>query len=240
MRRAALVLVALALTACESNLQRSAKIEKTVKAHAHEIAAREAQAQRALTITKLSTKVKVTATAVVHDSEGAAAIVTLRNDSGVSLRDVPIQIDVENTQGASVYRNDTAGTSTTLVSAALLPAHATLTWIDDQVQATGVPASVVARVGEGTPSTEPIPHMSIQGAHLSEASAAEGSIVNDSGVTQQELVIDAVARKGATIVAAGRAVLPSAGAGATPFQLYLVGVPAGARLEYSALATTPG
>ncbi|HEV2924702.1 MAG TPA: hypothetical protein VGW98_11745 [Solirubrobacteraceae bacterium] len=240
MRRTALVLAALALTACESNLQRSARIEKTVKAHAHEIAAHEAQAQRALTITKLSTKVKVAATAVVHDSESAAAIVTLRNDSGVSLRDVPIQIDVENAQGASVYRNDTAGTSTTLVSVALLPAHATLTWIDDQVQATGLPASVLATVGEGTPATGRIPHISIQGAHLSEASAAEGSVVNDSGVTQQELVIDAVARKGAEVVAAGRAVLPSAGAGSTSFQLFLIGNPAGAHLEYSALATTPG
>jgi hypothetical protein len=239
-RRAALVLVALALTACESNLQRSASVEKTVKAHSREIAQREALAQRALSITHVSTKVKVTATAVVHSSEGAAAIVTLRNDSGVSLRDVPIQIDVENAHGASVYRNDTAGTSTTLVSAALLPAHATLTWIDDQIQATSVPASVVARIGEGTPSTGPIPHVSIQGAHLSEASAAEGSIVNDSGVAQQELVVDAVARRGAKIVAAGRAVVSNAGAGATPFQLYLVGVPAGARLEYSALPTTPG
>jgi len=238
--RAALVLVALALTACESNQERSASIETTVKAHAHVIAAREALAQRALSITKVSTKVKVIATGVVHSSEGAAAIVTLQNDSGVSLLAVPIQIDVENAHGTSVYRNDTAGTSKTLVSAALLPAHATLTWIDDQVQASGVPASVVAKVGEGAPITGPIPRVSIQGTHLSEASAAEGSIVNASSVTQQELVIDAVARKGNKIVAAGRAVIPTAGAGSTAFQLFLVGNPSGARVEYSALATTPG
>jgi hypothetical protein len=244
-RRAALVLAALALTGCESNQERSAKLEKIEKPREQEAARRRALAQRALTITRQSAKVEVTATAVIRSSEGAAAVVILRNASSTPLLDVPVQITVHNARGASVYTNAVPGLSPTLASVALLPAHATLTWIDDQVQATGVPASVSAKVGEGTPVTGAIPQLSVEGAHISEAQAngaeAEGSLVNHSAAAQQELVVDAVARRAGRIVAAGRAVLAQAPAGtSTPFQIFFVGDPSGARLEVSALATTPG
>jgi hypothetical protein len=123
---------------------------------------------------------------------------------------------------------------------ALIPAHGVLTWIDDQVQATGIPTSVSAKVGEGTPASGAIPRLSLTGAHLSEAQA-EGNVVNGSHVAQQELVVDAVARRGRTIVAAGRAVLANApGGSSTPFQIFFVGDPIGAHLEVSAPTTTPG
>jgi hypothetical protein len=239
-RLAALVLLALALAACKSNQERSAKLEKAAKLHEGEAAKRRELAQRALTITRPSTRVRVTATAVVHDSEGAAAVVTLRNVSGTSLRDVPIQITVRNAHGASVYSNDVPGLSPTLASIALIPAHGIQTWIDDQVQATSTPASVSAKVGEGTPVAGTIPRLSVGGPHLSEAQA-EGNLVNRSTIAQQEVVIDAVARRAGRIVAAGRAVLASAPAGAsTPFQIFFVGDPAGAQLEVDAPATTSG
>ena len=70
MRLAALGLVALALTACESNQERSAKLEKAAKVHEGEAARRRALAQRALTITRPSTK--VTATSVRELSAAAS------------------------------------------------------------------------------------------------------------------------------------------------------------------------
>jgi hypothetical protein len=239
-RLAALALVALVLTACESNQERSARLEKIERPREEEAAKRRELAQRALTITRESIKVKVIATAVVHGSEGAAAIVSLRNDSSTSLRDVPIRITVRSASGASVYTNATPGLSPTLLSVALLPAHDVVTWIDDQVQASGIPASVSAQVGEGTPATGAIPRLSVEGAHLSEAQA-EGNVVNHSAVAQQELVVDALARRGGRIVAAGRAVLAQAAAGSsTPFQIFFVGDPSGTQLEVSAPATTSG
>jgi hypothetical protein len=238
----ALVLVALALTACESNQERSAKVEKIDKPREEEAAKRRALAQRALTITRPSTKVKVIATAIVHSSEGAAAVVTLRNVSNRALLDVPIQITVRSARGASIYTNAVPGLSPTLVSAALLPAHAMLTWIDDQVQASATPASVSAKVGEGAPATGAIPRLSVEGAHLSEGGTeAEGNVVNHSAVAQQELVVYAVARRAGRVLAAGRAVLAQAPAGAsTPFQLFFVGDPRGGQLEVEAPATTLG
>jgi hypothetical protein len=130
--------------------------------------------------------------------------------------------------------------SPTLGSVALLPAHTAITWIDDQVQATGVPASVSVRVGEGMPLTGAIPALTVQQSHVSEGET-EGSVVNNSQVGQQELVVYALARRAGKIVAAGRAVIPTASAGAsTPFQIFFVGNPSGAQLEISAPATTSG
>jgi hypothetical protein len=240
-RLAALGLVALALTACESNQERSAKLEKAAKVHEGEGARRRALAQRALTITRPSAKVKVTSATLVRGSEGAAAVITLRNLSPAALRDLPIEITVRDARGASVYTNAVPGLSPTLAAVALIPAHAQLTWIDDQVQSTGgAPASVTAKVGEGAPAGGAVPQLRLEGTHLSEAQA-EGNLVNHSAVAQQELIVDGVARRAGRIVAAGRAVLASAPAGAsTPFQIFFVGDPSGARLEVSAPATTPG
>jgi hypothetical protein len=80
--------------------------------------------------------------------------------------------------------------------------------------------------------------------HASEegsTTGAAGTVRNDSSVTQQNLVVYVLARRGGQIVAAGRAVLPEVGAGAAlPFQAFLQGDPSGARLEASAPATTLG
>jgi hypothetical protein len=239
-RLVALALVALALTACESNQERSAKLEKGAQQHKGEAAKQRAFAQRALTITHLSTKVKAIAANVVRGSEGTAAVVTLRNVSNMPLRDVPVQITVRDAKGASVYTNDIPGLSPTLGSVALLPAHTVLTWIDDQVQATGVPVSVRVRVGEGDPLTGTVPKLAVRHSQPSEGET-EGTVVNHSQVAQQELVVYAIARRAGKIVAAGRAVIPTATAGVpTPFQIFFVGNPSGAQMEVSAPATTSG
>jgi hypothetical protein len=246
-RLAALALVALALTltACESNQERSAKIEKADRHQERETEQRIELAERALTITHPSTRVKVLATSLLRGSEGMAAVVTLHNLSATALRDIPIEVTVENAHGAKLYSNDVAGLGAGLNSEPLLGAHATATWIDDQVQATGTPASVSAKVGEGTPVSGAVPSLSVEGAHQYEdptnGPAAEGSIVNHSHVAQQELIVYANVRRAGQIVAAGRALVPSAPAGSTTrFQLFFIGKPGGGSLEVSAPATTFG
>ena len=244
MRWAALALVALALTGCETTADKSAKLERAAKQHERHGGG--GLAQRGLAISRQSTRLRVSAAAVLHSSEGAAAVVTLRNRSATPLRDVPIEITVRDAHGASIYTNDVPGLATALVSVPLLPAHATTTWIDDQIQPTGgTPASVTAKVGEGLPATGAIPKLSIEGAHLFEdptsGPSAEGSVVNHSPVSQQELVVYALALRAGRIVAAGRAVLPQAPAGAfTHFQVYFIGDPRGAQLQLGAPATTLG
>jgi hypothetical protein len=232
-RWAVLVLAALALGGCETTAEKSAKLERAAKLVTH-------HQQRGLSITHLSTRVSIVTTAVVHSSEGDAAMITLHNNSAAALRDVPIEITVKDASGAAIYSNDVPGLAPGLVSLALLPAHATQLWIDDQVSAAGTPASVSARVGEGAPLSGAIPKLEVQGSHLSDESAS-GPVLNHSAIAQRELIVNATARRGGKTVAAGRAVLAQAPAGGSSrFELFFIGDPSGAQLLVSAPATTSG
>jgi hypothetical protein len=171
-------------------------------------------------------------------------VVTLRNSSAHAIRDVPISLSLKDANGRTVYSNGTPGLAKTLTSIALLPAHAMVTWIDDQIQAASA-AHVTARVGEGSPASGSTPGLTVAETHLASespgTSTLEGAVRNRSAAAQPELVIDAVARRGGRVVAAGRAVLASLEAGAsTPFQVFFVGSAAGAQLEVSAPATATG
>lgn len=233
-------LAAIALAGCESTQEQSAKLEKAAKREAAEAARRNPPAQRSLLIARQSKIVTVVATAVLHTSEGTAAAVTLHNTSNTTLRDVPIEIAVKDARGATLYTNAAAGLAAGLASVPLLGAHATSTWVDDQVQVSATPASVSAKVGEGERVAGAIPRIVIAGAHLSEGTA-EGSVVNHSLVGQRELVVYAIARRAGAIVAAGRAVVPQDEAGQTEhFQAFFIGSSQGAQLEVSAQPSTLG
>lgn len=243
MRRAALVLLALTLTGCQTTAEKSAKLEREAKLAQAKTG--NGLAIRGLSVAQPSKKVRAVSAVVLNSSEGDAAVITLSNISSSTLENVPIEIDVKNARGATLYANDAPGLSKTLVSVALVPARSRIVWIDDQVQAAGAPLSVTAKIGEGTPVAAKAPALSVQGVHLTEAASsspgAEGEVSNRSATTQQELVVNAVARRRGQIVAAGRAVVPSAHASSsTRFQLFFIGSPHGASLEVSAPATSVG
>jgi hypothetical protein len=239
---AALLFAALVLSGCETTAEKSAKLEAAAKRSGAESGP---ASSRGLSIAARSRVVKVTAATVIDSAEGAAAVVSLRNDSGSTLRDVPIEITVRDAHGRSIYSNTQPGLGQALTSAPLIDAHASLTWIDDQIPATGAPRTVEAKVGESGPATGAIPKLTPTGTHLVEdpstGPGASGTILNRSAVTQRALVVYAVARRRSRVVAAGRAVLPEApGRASTPFQLFFIGDPRGGRLEVSAPATTLG
>jgi hypothetical protein len=239
-RLAALALVALALTGCETSAEKSAKLEREAR-----VLAAHTPVQKGLSIARTSTAVRVVSSSVVHGSEGNAVVITLRNASAHALRDVPIALTAKDARGNIVYTNTTPGLASNLVSVALVPAHAELTWVDDQLPTTGPPVSVLARVGEAPVATGPTPTLSTEAVHLFEdptnGVGAQGNVVNHSSVTQRNLVVYVLARRGGAVVAAGRAVLPLAAAGAaTAFQVFFVGSPQGAQLQATAPPTTLG
>lgn len=236
------IALALALTGCETTAEKSAKLEAKAK---REQALHPALTQKGLSIARASTAVQVVSATVLHSSEGAAAVVTLRNVSSRALREVPIAITVKNAHGATLFQNDAPGLETALVSVPSLPPHGELTWVDDQVPPTGEPATVSALVGEAQTAPEKVPAINVEGVHQIEdptnGVGAAGTVHNRSKVVQRSLVVFAVARRAGRIVAAGRAVLPEAPAGAaTPFQVFFVGNPSGAHLETSAPPTVLG
>jgi hypothetical protein len=234
---AALALLALlALSGCESTQEKSAQLEKT----AH----RTRLVERGLSIAKASPDITVLDAVLVRGGEGAAAVVTLRNDSAQALRAVPIAITVKDAQGSTVFQNNAPGVEAALTSLDSLPAHGVATWIDDQVPATGDPVSVTAIAGVSPVVSGALPEIEVAGVHPSEESGsatAAGTVRNRSSVTQRTLVVYAVARRAGRIVAAGRAILPEvAPGGAVPFQAFLVGSAPGATLQAEAPATMFG
>jgi hypothetical protein len=181
---------------------------------------------------------------VAVQGEGrTAVVVTLRNTSSQALRDAPIEIVVTGAGGKVAYQNSTPGLAPSLTSVALLQPGAQTVWIDDQVQTTSAAKGVSARVGQTPNAPGPTPQLSVQGVHSFEepgsGEGAEGTVTNHSTVTQQELVVYALARRAGRVVAAGRALLPELAAGqSAPFQAFLIGSPKGAKLEASAPPTT--
>ncbi len=237
MKAVVLALAALALggclTACESSQEKSAQLERVAKRERAQSAQRRVLARRALSITHPSRLVTVTATDVVHSAEGAAAVITLHNGASTTLGRVPIEITVRDAAGATIYTNATPGLSAQLTSVPLVGAHATTTWVEAQLPASPVPASVTAKVGEGEPVNEAIPHLEVTGVRLNEGEA-EGSLVNHSHTGAREVTLDAIARRGGAIVAVGSAIVTQAEAGASAhFQAALIGDPRGARVEVS-------
>ena len=234
------VLVLLALSGCETTAEKSAKLERQAK---REQAEHPTLAQKGLSIGRASTQVKLLGATVVRSSEGAAAAVRISNVSSRALRSVPIAITVKDAHGRTLFQNNAPGLEAALTLLSSLPAHGSVTWVDDQVPASGGPASVSAIAGVAPTASGPEPRIEIEGPRLGEASSGEasGTVHNRSRVTQQKLVVYVIARRAGTITAAGRAVLAEVAPGASvPFQAFLVGDLKGAKLEASAPATTFG
>jgi hypothetical protein len=234
-RPATLLLVALALAGCETTAEKSAKLETAAK--------RLAVKQSGLLITHPSTDVKVLQTTVLQDSEGAAAVVRLRNTSSRALRDVPIAITVRDAGGQTLFQNNAPGLEAALVSVPSLPAHGEVSWVDDQLPASGKPAAVSALVGQAPAAAGGAPQIGIQGIHViedpSRGIGTSARLSNHSRIAQQNLVVFAVARRGGKLVAAGRAVLGEVAPGASmSFQVFYVGDPRGAQFVMSASPTT--
>ncbi len=230
------VATALLLCGCESTQERSAELQHQAK---HDVLASQSTA-----VTKESPSVQVLQSTVIHSSSGTAVVVALRNTSTHTLENAPIEVTVRDAHGTTLYQNNASGLEPSLSTVSLLPADQETIWIDDQVTASGVPASASALVGEGMRTSGNIPQLSIAGTHPSTEAGAEatlsGSVTNHSQTAQQNLVVYAVARRGMKIVAAGRAVLPEVPPKGTnvSFQIYFVGDPGGARIQASAPATT--
>jgi hypothetical protein len=225
------VLAAIALGGCETTAEKSAQLQRQAK--------RITLDEKGLSITRASAEVKVVDATVVHDSERAAAVVTLRNGSAHAQHDVPIAIVVKDARGRTLFQNNGAGLEGALVSLPSIGPHATATWVDDQLPATGAPASVSARVGEAPSVASALPQLTIGATQLSEDPAsgtvANGSVRNRSAVEQRGLVVFAVGRRAGRVVAAGRAIVPELAAGASaPFQVSLVGEAKGAQLQFAA------
>jgi hypothetical protein len=224
-------MAALALVACESTQDKSARLAKSGST---------ALKQEGLDVRKRNRDVKVVDTAVLQDVNGAAAVVVLRNTARAPLRGVPVEINVLGRSGKSVFRNNEAGLDPSLVGPSVLPPGTQFAWVHDQVVVYGKVGSVKVTPGreEGTVNGK-LPEIEwseprLQGDPVSGIEAT-GTISNRSDIDQRELIIYCVARKGGRIVAAGRGGIPRLRPGQTRnYHIFFIGNPRGAELTLAA------
>jgi hypothetical protein len=227
------------LTACESTQSKSAALE--------EQGSKLLLDDTGLQVEKESTDVKVLSTALLTDANGSAVVVTLRNDSGRDLTNVPISIDVLDAKGRSIYKNDIPGIEQGLAAVPYVPAGETVDWVHDQVLATGKPKTVKVKVGASTatfsgelPEIE-VSEPAIEGDPVSGIEAT-GDVVNRTGEEQGRLLLYAIARQGDKVVAAGRGAIDHLKATTKPahYDIFFIGDPQGADVTVTQFPTLPG
>jgi hypothetical protein len=186
---APLLVVALALSACQTTQELSAQRSREAKKLVN---------QKGLTVGRENPNVAVGATSIVQDENGIAAVVELRNTGTVAQAGLPVSIAVTDAKGKRLYRNDVAGLEDSLVSMALLNKGEDAFWVNNQITAVGKPAKVQARVGAAKGKVPAqVPSFTIADVGLQSDSGsvfAKGTIVNRSKVAQKRLTIFCVAR----------------------------------------------
>lgn len=233
------VLATACLVGCESTQSRSADLE--------EEGAAELVSESGLKITKESSDVKVTSATVLSDANGAAVVVGLHNSSGQNLTHVPILIEVLDAQGKSVYKNDLPGIDPNLAAVPYIAAGGDTEWVDDQVLATGKPKSVKVKVGASTESySGALPEILVSAPKLEgdpvSGIEATGTVVNETGEEQGQLLLYGIGTKGGKVVAAGRGAIEHLKGGTKPlhYDIFFIGNPTGSDLEVTKFPTLPG
>lgn len=231
-----LALLALAsLTACQSTQSRSSELEAEGSKVLLE--------SSGLKVTRANPEVRVVSTTLLTEPEASAVVVEVHNDSGANLVDVPVALDVLDGKGHSVYRNDAPGLEQALVAIPYIPAGGDALWINDQILASGRPASARVRVGvsSNTFSGE-LPDIEVSPPTVEAGRIASGHVVNRTGEDQNRLLLYAVARRGSEIVAAGRGAFEhlKPETKELPYHVYFVGDPSGARVTITQYPTLHG
>ncbi len=126
-----------ALPACETTQETSARLSKN---------AGSLLAVKGLRITRENAAVKVESETVLHDPNGVAAVVELRN-TGPAQAAVPVAIDVRDAKGRSLYDNGVLGLDPSLTSLPVIARGARTFWVNNQIQTATAPRRVAVKVG---------------------------------------------------------------------------------------------
>jgi hypothetical protein len=217
------VLAGVTLTACQSSQDKAKAIQEQAIA----------SAPKPLVIPKPNKDVKVTDTALLHDQNGDAIVVEVKNESNQTLVNVPILVDIRDAKGKTVYKNDTAGLDFALNHIAVLKPGETFDWVNDQLTAEGKSVKVTVGEPEAKPPPGPLPELAVsppRAGHDFSGPKVSGTVTDQSKIDQDHLILFAVAKQGGHVVAAGRGQIKALKIDAkpAPYVIYFIGNPAGA------------
>jgi hypothetical protein len=225
--------LAVTASACESTESESAKIARE--------GGPAAAGPSALKLGAANRGVRASDVTLLSSSGRTAVAVKLTATSRRTQHNVPLLVNVTGAGGKLLYTNGTGGVEAALQRVALLRPHESAWWVDDQVLVAQKAGAVKVRIGTGTrPRSRTMPVLSAKTQHVGEQSGLStlsGELVNGSSKAQAKVTVFAVALRGGSVVAAGRAVvesLPGRRGASVPFQIFLVGNPARAKFELTA------
>jgi hypothetical protein len=238
MKRALMVagcgVLTVAVSACESTEQESAKIG----CEGRQLVAGSGN----LKLGAANHSVRVSDVTLLASSGRTAVAVRLTGTSTSPQTDVPILVEVSGAGAKQLYTNATGGLEVSLQQLALLRPHEPAWWVNDQVLTSQSATGVKVRVGAGkVPRTSlTLPTLTVNGVHLAQQaglSVLGGNLLNRSSNAASKVPVYAVALAGKRVVAAGRAVVSALPRSSSSFQIFLVGNPAGARVELTVAPT---
>jgi hypothetical protein len=228
-------LMGVTLSACESTEQESARIGRE--------APKAVAGPRALKLGASNRSVHVSSVTLLNSGGRLAVAAKLTNTSTRPQRDVPLLVSVVGKDAKVLYSNEAGGVEPSLQRIALLRPGKGSWWVDDQVLSTQTASAAKLRVGTGSRPRSSAPvRIDTAGVHTGQeagVSTVRAKLVNHSSTTLSKVPVYGVAMRGGRVVAAGRAVvevLPGHVGASVPFQMVLVGNPAGAKIELSAVA----
>jgi hypothetical protein len=237
--RAASVAVVLGTGGCETTQQLSAKIGRRL-GHQSAVAG-------TTSLGTASRDVRVARTALLTSGGQTAVALQLTNTSAQTQTDFPVLIDVLDSAGGSVYRNNTKGIEASIQQLALLPAHATAWWVDNEILASGgVPKTVRAQLGASASGAAAavVPELTTHGVSASESFPGPHvsvTIDNRSAIPQTQLAVYAVALKGGQVVGAGRGVVAALAAGTSAaLEIPMIGSVDGSTISLTVAPTRAG
>lgn len=224
------------LAGCESTQDKAAKLQAAGRANA--------ASQVPLTIPKPDKSIKVLDTTLLHDENGDAIVVTLKNESKKTVVNAPILVDLTGAGGKSLGKNDAPGIDLSLNHVPLMRPGETVDWVNDQLTPVAPPKS--AKITLGPPSAPApkgaLPMIDVGAAKLKTDPSgveASGKIANRSKIDQVTLSLYVVARQGSKIVAAGRGAIKNLKVNkAVNYNLFFIGDPKGAKLTVTAPPST--
>ncbi len=228
--------VAIVLVGCETTMEKSARLE---------VLGADLAKPEKIEIGSVNRDIEVLDKAILTDQYGTAIVVRVKNVGTQPQVDVPIQIDVKDQKGKSIFRNDTEGLEDGLLNLQVIEPGQETWWVHDQVFPNGKPASVDVAIGQ--PEARPpesVPEIvpSKPEVNVDPVSGVEvqGKVVNESAVEQVDMLIYAVATKAGKVVAAGRGLIPALKTDekGERYNIFFIGNPKGASIDVFATPNT--
>jgi hypothetical protein len=235
---AAAVAVAVLTAGCESTFDKAARREREQAA---------AVAAPKLSIKATDAVAPKVAKILVGEDETAVVIVELDSrDKTQGLLWAPIDVKLLDAGGNVVAETNTEGADPAIVHVPFVPPGGKSFYVNDLLSPTATPVSATVTLGGKPIAIPPGPDQLKTTAKSfvdpDYGPSFEGTVTNDTSVRQEQVIVQAIARKGADIVAAGTSIVKGLEPGASQeFQGLFIGDPRGAVLTVSApVSNLPG